>query len=85
MKTIAVTYGRKFNLGHYNSLVIETSAWADLDEDVDVQSAYAEIFEELRGVVKEQALPILRHYQTTSRVTVETSLVEQPEDTTEEG
>lgn len=34
LTTISVTYGRKFNLGDYNSVHIEMSAWADLD-DVD--------------------------------------------------
>ena len=31
IKTIAVSYERKFNLGDYNSLQLEATCWADLD------------------------------------------------------
>jgi hypothetical protein len=33
IKTICVTYGRKINLGDYNSCEIGLSLWADLDGD----------------------------------------------------
>lgn len=32
VKTIAVTYGRKLNLGDYNSAHSELTVWADLEE-----------------------------------------------------
>lgn len=32
VKTVAVCYGRKFNLGDYNSLNLEVTLWADLEE-----------------------------------------------------
>lgn len=69
IKTIAVTYGRKFNLGNYNSLNIEVTAWADLDvhqvleansvvreEGEDPGPVYTELFRQLRIQVKEYYL-----------------------------
>jgi hypothetical protein len=70
IKTIAVTYGRKFNLKNYNSLNIEVSAWADLDvthvvdetgvvieeRSENVAEAYEQLFYEVRKQVKEYYL-----------------------------
>lgn len=70
VKTIAVTYGRKVNLGNYESLNIEVSAWADLHTDpiVDrttgevlepadsVSESYKALFLEVRTQVKEYIL-----------------------------
>lgn len=39
LKTISVTYGRKLNLGDFNSVHSEVSLWADLDEGDDEASA----------------------------------------------
>jgi hypothetical protein len=60
VKTIAVTYGRKFNLGDYNSANIEASAWADLDEGEAYTDAYEQLFQEVKEAVKTQALPLVR-------------------------
>ena len=60
VKTISVTYGRKFNLGDYNSAAIEAAAWADLEEGEDSREAYAALFAEVKEVVKEQSMPLLR-------------------------
>lgn len=35
VKTISVSYRRKFNLGDYNSLDLEATVWCDLDEGED--------------------------------------------------
>ncbi len=35
LKTISTTYGRKMNLGDYNSAHVEISLWADLEESDD--------------------------------------------------
>ena len=50
LKTISVTYGRKLNLGDYNSVHVETSLWADLDEGDDEASAA----ENLRQMARNQ-------------------------------
>tara|TARA_R100000306_G_C4282516_1_gene95837 strand:- start:301 stop:552 length:252 start_codon:yes stop_codon:yes gene_type:complete len=36
VKTISVTYGRKFNLGNYESAELSTTVWADLDREGDL-------------------------------------------------
>ena len=33
VKTVAVKYGRKYNLGNYKSAEIEVTMWADIAED----------------------------------------------------
>jgi len=39
LKTIAVTYGRKLNLGDFNSVHSEVSLWADLEGGDDEATA----------------------------------------------
>lgn len=42
IKTIAATYGRKLNLGDFNSAHAEMTLWADLEEgDDEAQAAIA--------------------------------------------
>jgi len=60
VKTISVTYERKFNLGDYNSASIGASAWADLDDRDDELDSWLQLFEEVKGVVKEQSLPLVK-------------------------
>jgi len=66
VKTISVTYGRKWNLGSFESMHIEASAWADLDQGEEELGAYARLFAEVKDVVKAEAMPVLR--KTTARV-----------------
>lgn len=60
IKTISITYNRKFNLGDYNSAEIGCSLWADLDIEDVVQNAFSELFDLAKTTVKEQALPIVK-------------------------
>ena len=39
LKTIAATYGRKINMGDYNSAHVEMTLWADIDEGDDPATA----------------------------------------------
>ena len=48
VKTISVSYERKFNLGDFNSLKLEATVWADLDEG----ELTDESIETLQGTVK---------------------------------
>lgn len=58
LKTIAVTYGRKFNLGDFNSVHSEVSLWADLDAGDDEATAA----EALRTMARNQVkIELLRH------------------------
>ena len=60
VKTVSITYGRKFNLQDFNSAHIEVSTWADLDEGDDPQEVTARLFSEAKEAVKEQAMPLVR-------------------------
>lgn len=52
LKTISVTYGRKLNLGDFNSIHAEISLWADLDEGDDEAKAA----EALRQMARNQVM-----------------------------
>lgn len=58
IKTISVTYGRKFNLGDYNSADISVTVWADVTDADDPTQATRALFEQAKSAVKEQALPL---------------------------
>lgn len=66
VKTISVTYERKWNLGDYQSATVGATAWADLDKDENSKAAFDALFAEVKEVVKEQSLPLLR--KTTADV-----------------
>jgi hypothetical protein len=57
--TITATYARTFNLGEYNSMRLEASLSADLDDDDDPAAAHAELFDLAKATVKAQAAPVL--------------------------
>lgn len=59
IKTISVTYGRKFNLGDYNSAHIEISMWADLEAGDDPDEVTEALYTDAKRHVKAQALPIV--------------------------
>ena len=59
--TISVTYGRKFNLGNYESVHIEETVWADLDEDDSPDEVEATLYEFAKSGVKTAALPVVQH------------------------
>jgi hypothetical protein len=60
IKTVSVQYGRKLNLGDFNSAEINVSIWADLDEDEDVQGALDMLYAQAKDNVKKQAMPLLK-------------------------
>lgn len=55
---ISITYGGKLNLGDYNSVHIEATIGAILDDDDTVEAATAELFEKVKAAVKSQALAL---------------------------
>lgn len=59
LKAISVTYGRKLNLGDFNSVHSEISLWADLD-DGDDEAAAAEA---LRQMARNQVMLELARVQ----------------------
>jgi len=60
IKTISVTYGRKFNLGDYNSAHLETTYWADLDVNEDPEGVALNLWDTAKADVKAQALPLIK-------------------------
>lgn len=54
LKTISVTYGRKMNLGDYNSAHVELSLWADLEEGDDEIKAAAALRQMARNNVMQE-------------------------------
>jgi len=60
IKTVAVQYGRKLNLGDFNSAEISLTLWADLDKDEDSQAALDVLYAQAKENVKKQALPLLK-------------------------
>ena len=58
-KTISVTYGRKFNLDDYESLHVEQTLWADLDEGDDPADCQVELWDFAKQSVKCQVMPVL--------------------------
>ena len=59
LKTVSVTYDRKFNLGNYNSAHIGMTLWADLDEDENEAEAAAALWTMAKNNVKAQSLPLV--------------------------
>jgi hypothetical protein len=67
IKTISVTYSRKFNLGDYESLELSCSLWGQIDPaEEDAEGATQFLFQQAKASVKEAALPVLQasNYQT---------------------
>ena len=59
--TISVTYGRKFNLGNYESVHLEETVWADLDEEDEAADVEDYLYAFAKHGVKAAALPLIQH------------------------
>jgi len=75
-KTVSATYGRKINLGNFNSVTIEATTWADVEfEQGDTgennsdgtRKVFGTIFGDLKAVVKEQADPIMQYLKNQQK------------------
>lgn len=76
LNTIAVTYGRKLNLGDFNSQHVEVSLWADLDDGDDEATAA----EALRSMARNQVMIELSRTQPELRARVENIFAGLPVD-----
>jgi len=56
---VSVTYGRKFNLGEFQSAHIEISIWAEVDEEDDLNEAMGQLWSMAKENVRAQALPLI--------------------------
>lgn len=59
IKTVSVTYGRKVNLGDFNSANVECSIWADVQEDENLGSVMGSLWDMAKTNVKAQVLPLV--------------------------
>jgi len=60
---VSVTYGRKFNLGDYNSANIAVTIWADVDDGVDLDDTMNRLWQMAKDNVKAQALPLVGNHE----------------------
>jgi hypothetical protein len=67
LKTVSVTYGRKLNLGDFNSVHAEISLWADLEEGDDEAAAA----EALRSMARNQVMLELARVEQRLQAKVE--------------
>ncbi len=49
---VSVTYGRKQNLGDYNSATVDCTVWADVEEGEDLDQAMHGLWEMAKANVK---------------------------------
>lgn len=61
--TVSVTYGRKVNLGDYNSAHVEISIWADVTEEDDLDAMMRQLWAMSKQNVKSQLLPLTSNHQ----------------------
>lgn len=59
IKTVQVFYGRKFNLGDFNSAQLECSLWADLTEGEDIDQTMKSLWSMAKENVKAQIITII--------------------------
>lgn len=57
VKTVAVSYGRKLNLGNYETAEISASVWAEVEEGENESAAIEYLFEACKAEVKNQVPP----------------------------
>ena len=74
LKTIAVTYGRKMNLGDYNSVHSEITLWADLEDGDDEAEAAAA----LRQMARNHVMTELARVQPALAAKVQDIFMELP-------
>lgn len=67
IKTVSVTYGRKFNLGDFNSATVECSLWADVAEGEDTNVAMHQLWEMATANVKAKADVITRKIEAQAQ------------------
>lgn len=58
IKTVSVHYGRKVNLGNYESANVECTVWADVDPADDLHTSMTALWEMAKENVKAQLVPL---------------------------
>lgn len=60
VKNVSITYGRKFNLGNYESLEMNISFFAAVDDDEDATRVVDFLYHQAKESLHQQAEPILK-------------------------
>ncbi|MBW4596260.1 MAG: hypothetical protein KME46_25980 [Brasilonema angustatum HA4187-MV1] len=60
IKTVAISYHRKFNLGDFESIDIGCDLWASLDEDEDSEACTQFLYMQAKQAVKDAAMPVIK-------------------------
>lgn len=74
IKTVSVTYGRKINLGDYNSAQVDCTLWADIEMDEnghpidDLDAVMRDLWGMAKENVKAQIVPLAGKGQANSNV-----------------
>lgn len=64
IKTVSVTYGRKINLGNYNSCEASITVWADVDEDEkNIHAVMTQLWTMVKENVKTQTAKLRKKPQ----------------------
>lgn len=60
VKTVSVHYGRKHNLGDYNSANVECTIWADVEEGENLNRVMGDLWEMAKNNVRAQLVPLAK-------------------------
>jgi hypothetical protein len=61
VKTVSVTFERKFNLGDYNSANVGCTLWADVEEDENLDLVMYDLWAMAKDNVKAAAAPYIKN------------------------
>jgi len=77
IRTIAVVYTRKFNLGNFNSTELSCSLWAQIDPEEDEDSCIAILQDKAREAVRSEYHKVKSNQGPVPTVKVNGALVEE--------
>ena len=63
IKTVSVTYERKFNLGDFNSAHVGITIWADVEPDEDLDAAMHALWDMAKANVRAQIEPLVAKHK----------------------
>ena len=58
--TVSVVYGRKFNLGDYESVEVSTTLWAQVEEEEDADGVIRFLYQQAKESAREAAIPVVK-------------------------
>lgn len=77
IRTIAVVYTRKFNLGNFNSTELSCSLWAQIDPEEDEDSCIAILQDKAREAVRSEYHKVKSNQGPVPTIKVNGALIEE--------